>query len=405
MAVNLPPLPELHPVPGIRLGTSRAQIRKKDRRDLVVIECAPGTQVAAIFTQNRFCAAPVTVSRDHLSQAATRALLINTGFANAGTGSAGLEDARHCCAALAANLGCSPTEVLPFSTGVIGERLPVDRLVSGLPDSVGALSESGWEDAAHGIMTTDTLPKGSSQKVRIDGKTVTVTGIAKGAGMICPNMATLLAFIATDAAIPSAVLKQCLAAAADESFNRISVDGDTSTNDSCVLLATGKSGLEIRAVEDAAYKTFFDTVRAVLADLAQAIVRDAEGATKFITIDVVQGASEADCLEVAYTIAHSPLVKTAFFASDPNWGRILAAVGRARIPQLQVDRVSIHLDDVCIVRNGGRAPEYSESQGQAVMARSEICVRVDLGGGTASSRLWTCDLSHDYVTINAEYRT
>lgn len=405
MAVNLPPLPELHPVPGIRLGTSRAQIRKKDRRDLVVIECAPGTQVAAIFTQNRFCAAPVTVSRDHLSQAATRALLINTGFANAGTGSAGLEDARHCCAALAANLGCSPTEVLPFSTGVIGERLPVDRLVSGLPDSVGALSESGWEDAAHGIMTTDTLPKGSSRKVRIDGKTVTVTGIAKGAGMICPNMATLLAFIATDAAIPSAVLKQCLAAAADESFNRISVDGDTSTNDSCVLLATGKSGLEIRAVEDAAYKTFFDTVRAVLADLAQAIVRDAEGATKFITIDVVQGASEADCLEVAYTIAHSPLVKTAFFASDPNWGRILAAVGRARIPQLQVDRVSIHLDDVCIVRNGGRAPEYSESQGQAVMARSEICVRVDLGGGTASSRLWTCDLSHDYVTINAEYRT
>jgi glutamate N-acetyltransferase/amino-acid N-acetyltransferase len=278
-------------------------------------------------------------------------------------------------------------------------------LVSGLPDSVGALSESGWEDAAHGIMTTDTLPKGSSRKVRIDGKTVTVTGIAKGAGMICPNMATLLAFIATDAAIPSAVLKQCLAAAADESFNRISVDGDTSTNDSCVLLATGKSGLEIRAVEDAAYKTFFDTVRAVLADLAQAIVRDAEGATKFITIDVVQGASEADCLEVAYTIAHSPLVKTAFFASDPNWGRILAAVGRARIPQLQVDRVSIHLDDVCIVRNGGRAPEYSESQGQAVMARSEICVRVDLGGGTASSRLWTCDLSHDYVTINAEYRT
>ena len=254
-------------------------------------------------------------------------------------------------------------------------------------------------------MPTIPLPKGSSRRVRIDGKTVTVTGIAKGAGMICPNMATLLAFIATDAAASPAILQQCLGAAADESFNRISVDGDTSTNDSCVLLATGKSGLEVRAAEGAAYKAFYDAVRAVLSELAQAIVRDAEGATKFITIDVVQGASQADCLEVAYTIAHSPLVKTAFFASDPNWGRILAAVGRARIPQLQVDRVSIHLDDVCIVRNGGRAPEYREAQGQAVMAKSEICVRIDLGGGAATARLWTCDLSHDYVTINAEYRT
>jgi len=405
MAVNLPPLPELYPVPGVRLGTTRAQIRKKDRRDLVVMECAPGTQAAAVFTQNRFCAAPITVAREHLGKTAPRALLINTGFANAGTGSEGLDDALRSCAALAASLGCAPNEVLPFSTGVIGERLPVERLVAGLPGSLSALSEGGWAEAAHGIMTTDTLPKGSSRRVRIDGKTVTVTGIAKGAGMICPNMATLLAFIATDAAAPPAVLQQCLAAAADESFNRISVDGDTSTNDSCVLLATGKSGFEVRAAQGAAYKAFYDTVRAVLSDLAQAIVRDAEGATKFITIDVVQGASQADCLEVAYTIAHSPLVKTAFFASDPNWGRILAAVGRARIPQLQVDRVSIHLDDVCIVRNGGRAPEYSEAQGQAVMARSEICVRVDLGAGAASARLWTCDLSHDYVTINAEYRT
>lgn len=405
MAVNLPPLPELYPVPGVRLGTSRAQIRKKDRRDLVVIECAPGTQAAAVFTQNRFCAAPVTVAREHLGQTAPRALLINTGFANAGTGPEGMHDAHRSCAALAANLGCAPNEVLPFSTGVIGERLPVERLVAGLPGSLSALSESGWAEAAHGIMTTDTLPKGSSRHVRINGKTVTVTGIAKGAGMICPNMATLLAFIATDAAAPPAVLQQCLSSAANESFNRISVDGDTSTNDSCVLLATGKSGFEVRAAEGAAYMVFYDAVRAVLSDLAQAIVRDAEGATKFITIDVVQGASQADCLEVAYTIAHSPLVKTAFFASDPNWGRILAAVGRARIPQLQVDRVSIHLDDVCIVRNGGRAPEYSEAQGQAVMARSEIRVRVDLGGGTASARLWTCDLSHAYVTINAEYRT
>jgi len=405
MAVNLPPLPELYPVHGVRLGTSRAQIRKKDRRDLVVIQCVSGTQVAAVFTQNRFCAAPVAVARAHLGQIAPRALLINTGFANAGTGPEGMNDALRSCAALAASLGCALNEVLPFSTGVIGERLPVERLIAGLPDSLGALSEGGWAEAAHGIMTTDTLPKGSSRRVRIDGKTVTITGIAKGAGMICPNMATLLAFVATDAAVPSAILQQCLASAANESFNRISVDGDTSTNDSCVLLATGKSGFEIHNTDGEDYRAFHDAVRSVLADLAQAIVRDAEGATKFITIDVVQGATQEDCLEVAYTIAHSPLVKTAFFASDPNWGRILAAVGRARIPQLQVDRVSIYLDEVCIVRNGGRAAEYSEAQGQAVMKKPEIGVRIDLGGGAASARLWTCDLSHDYVTINAEYRT
>jgi len=405
MAVNLPPLPELHPVPGVRLGTARAQIRKKDRRDLVVIECSPGTQAAAVFTQNRFCAAPVTVAREHLGQTAPRALLINTGFANAGTGPEGLGDARRSCAVLAAIMDCEPQAVLPFSTGVIGERLPVERLIAGLPDCHGNLSENGWAEAAHGIMTTDTLPKGSSRRVVIGGKTITVTGIAKGAGMICPNMATLLAFVATDAAVTPAVLLQCLGAAANESFNRISVDGDTSTNDSCVLLATGKSGLEIHAAEGADYRALYDAVREVLAELAQAIVRDAEGATKFITIDVVQGETQADCLEVAYTIAHSPLVKTAFFASDPNWGRILAAVGRARIPRLAVDRVSIYLDDVCIARHGARAPEYSEAQGQAIMAKSDICVRVDLGGGTAKARLWTCDLSHDYVTINAEYRT
>lgn len=405
MAVNLPPLPVLHPVPGIRLGTARAQIRKKDRRDLVVIECAPGTQAVTVFTKNRFCAAPVSVAREHLAQTATHALLINTGFANAGTGPEGLDDARRSCAALATIMGCAPQAVLPFSTGVIGERLPVERLVAGLPDCLSAMSESGWAEAAHGIMTTDTVPKGSSRRVVIEGKTVTVTGIAKGAGMICPNMATLLAFVATDAAVEPAILQQCLSTAADASFNRISVDGDTSTNDACVLLATGKSGLEIRTAEGAAYKAFYETVHDVLAELAQAIVRDAEGATKFITIDVEHGASQADCLEVAYTIAHSPLVKTAFFASDPNWGRILAAIGRARISQLQVDRVLIHLDDVCVVRHGARAPEYSEAQGQAVMAKSEIRVRVDLGSGTATARLWTCDLSHDYVTINAEYRT
>jgi glutamate N-acetyltransferase/amino-acid N-acetyltransferase len=405
MAVNLLPLPELHPVTGIRLGTTRAGIRKKDRRDLVIVECAPGTTAAAVFTRNRFCAAPVQVAREHLARSAPRALLINTGFANAGTGPEGLADARRSCAELAAQLGCLPHEVLPFSTGVIGERLPVERLVAGLPDALAALSESGWSEAAHGIMTTDTAPKGSSRRVAIGGKTVTVTGIAKGAGMICPNMATLLAFVATDADVPRDVLQACVSAAADASFNRISVDGDTSTNDACIVLATGAAGIEIPEPHGAAYAVFAQAVKDVLAELAQSIVRDAEGATKFITIDVERGATPADCLEVAYTIAHSPLVKTAFFASDPNWGRILAAVGRARIPHLDVNAVSIYLDNLCIVRHGGRAAEYTEAQGLEVMRQPEIRVRVDLGMGTASARLWTCDLSHDYVRINAEYRT
>lgn len=405
MAVNLPPLSDLYPVPGIRLGTTKAQIRKPDRRDLVLIECVPGSQAAAVFTQNRFCAAPVTVAQEHLAERMPRALIVNTGCANAGTGVEGLSDARRSCAALAAALGCAEREILPFSTGVIGERLPVDRLIEGLPGAIRALAEDGWSEAAHGIMTTDTLPKGSSRRVAIDGKTITVTGIAKGAGMIRPNMATMLAFIATDAMVPRAVLQQALDRAANVSFNRISVDGDTSTNDACVLIATGRSGLAIDEARGSTYGSFYDAVREVLADLAQAIVRDAEGATKFITIDVEQGASQDDCLEVAYTIAHSPLVKTAFFASDPNWGRILAAIGRARIAQLAVDKVSIYLEDVCIVRNGSRAAEYSEAQGQAVMSRSEIRIRVALGSGAASARLWTCDLSHDYVRINAEYRT
>jgi glutamate N-acetyltransferase/amino-acid N-acetyltransferase len=295
--------------------------------------------------------------------------------------------------------------VLPFSTGVIGEPLPVAKIVAALSDAVAALSEDAWEAAAHGIMTTDTAPKGSSRRVVIGGKTVTVTGIAKGAGMICPNMATLLAFVATDADVPREVLQTCVSAAADASFNRITVDGDTSTNDSCIVLATGAAGIEIPEPHGAAYAVFAQTVKDVLAELAQAIVRDAEGATKFITIDVERGATPADCLEVAYTIAHSPLVKTAFFASDPNWGRILAAVGRARIPHLDVNAVSIHLDNLCIVRHGGRAAEYTEAQGLEVMRQPEIRVRVDLGVGTASARLWTCDLSHDYVRINAEYRT
>ncbi len=406
MPVGLTGLPALHPVPGIRLGTTKAGIRKPDRRDLVVIECAPGTRVAAVFTKNRFCAAPVTVARAHLAQAAPRALLINTGFANAGTGAPGEADARACCEALGHVLKCPPGEILPFSTGVIGERLPVARIAAGLPGCIAGFDESGWGEAAHGIMTTDTVPKGASRQLRIDGKTVTVTGIAKGAGMIRPDMATMLAFVATDAVVPQSALQACLAAAVNRSFNRITVDGDTSTNDACLLLATGRAGhAPIEAPGGQPYETLAQAVGEVCAELAQAIIRDAEGATKFITIEVGGGASESDCLEVAYTIAHSPLVKTAFFASDPNWGRILAAIGRAPISHLDVGRVSIHLDGVCVVRNGGLAAEYAEAQGLAVMKQPEIRVRVDLGAGAARATVWTSDLSHDYVRINAEYRS
>jgi len=405
MPVNLPALPELHPVAGIRLGTARAGIRKSGRRDLVVVECSPGTRAAAVFTKNRFCAAPVLIARDHLSKDLPRALLINTGFANAGTGIEGEQDALATCEALAKQLGCPVHQVLPFSTGVIGERLPVERIVNGLPSVIEALDTRGWSEAAHGIMTTDTAPKGSSRRVMIDGKTVTVTGIAKGAGMICPNMATMLSFVATDVGMPADLLQSCLRNAADSSFNRISVDGDTSTNDACVLLATGQSGVQLASAQDEGAAVFRQALRDVLAELAQAIVRDAEGATKFITIDVEQGRSEAECLDVAYTIAHSPLVKTAFFASDPNWGRILAAIGRSPIPQIEVDKIRIFLDDVCIVEHGARAAGYTEAQGAAIMKQPEIRVRVQLGSGLAEARLWTCDLSYDYVRINAEYRS
>ena len=406
MAVGLLALPEMYPVAGIRLGTAAAGIRKPNRRDLVVVECAPGTSVAAVFTQNRFCAPPVHVARDHLAAASPRALLINTGMANAGTGAMGEEDARTCCAALAAGLQVQAAQILPFSTGVIGERLPMDKLLAGLPAAIDALAESGWAEAAHGIMTTDTLPKGSSRRFNLDQTTITITGIAKGAGMICPNMATLLAFVATDAAVARPVLAACISAAVQKTFNRITVDGDTSTNDSCVLLATGRArNAPIDRASGPDYEALLAQVTEVFSELAQAIVRDAEGATKFITITVTHGASAADCLEVAQTIAHSPLVKTAFFASDPNWGRILAAIGRARIAQLNVAAVNIYLNDVCIVKNGARAPDYTEAQGQGVMAQAEIHMRVELGSGTASTRLWTCDLSYDYVRINAEYRS
>ena len=406
MAVGLHGLSPLGSVAGIRLGTVAAGIRKKDRRDLVLIECAPGTYAAAVFTKNRFCAAPVIVAREHLSRAIPRALLINTGFANAGTGEPGLEDARACCAALARQIGCRAEEILPFSTGVIGERFQRERIIAALPDCLANLSQNGWTEAAHGIMTTDTVPKGCSRKTRLGSYTVTVTGIAKGAGMIRPDMATLLAFIATDAAVTPEVLQACVSAAANESFNRITVDGDTSTNDACVLLATGAAGNPlIDRAEGEAHTALLHTVTEVFTELAQSIVRDAEGATKFITVEVRGGRSESDCLEVAYTIAHSPLVKTAFFASDPNWGRILAAIGRAPIAQLDVSKVAIHLNELRVVHNGALDADYTEAKGLAVMQLPEIRIGVDLGVGYASARVWTSDLSHDYVRINAEYRS
>jgi glutamate N-acetyltransferase / amino-acid N-acetyltransferase len=406
MAVGLTGLPPLHPVQGLRIGTACAGIKKPDRRDLVVFELGPGTATAAVFTRNAFCAAPVQVARRHLAAAAPRYLMVNTGNANAGTGAVGLRDAESTCSKLAAQVGCQPNEVLPFSTGVIGEPLPVDKIRAGLPDAVAALSPTGWEDAAWGIMTTDTVPKGVSRRIEIGGTPVTVTGIAKGAGMIRPDMATMLAFVATDADVEPQRLQQCLDRAVQVSFNRITVDGDTSTNDACVLVATGRSAApRIASDADPEYAVLARAVTEVCIELAQAIVRDGEGATKFISVEVTGGASEAECERVAYAIAHSPLVKTAFFASDPNWGRILAAVGRAGLEDLDLGAVTLHLGDVCIVRDGGRAHDYTEVQGQEVMARDEIAVRVALGRGDARATVWTCDLSYDYVRINAEYRT
>ncbi|MDR9435739.1 MAG: bifunctional glutamate N-acetyltransferase/amino-acid acetyltransferase ArgJ [Thiohalophilus sp.] len=392
------------PVPGIRLGTACAGIKKPGRRDLVVMELAPHSQSAAVFTRNAFCAAPVTVAREHLQQAAPRYLLINTGNANAGTGAAGLADARQCCAALAEQVGCQPHEVLPFSTGVIGEPLPVTRITGGLPAACAALSEAGWHDAAYGILTTDTVPKLVSRRLELDGRPITVTGMAKGSGMIRPDMATMLAYIATDAAVDQPLLQNLLQQAVDRSFNRITVDGDTSTNDACLLVATGASGLQVTADSEAAHQ-LGEAVAAVCIELARAIVRDGEGATKLINIVVNGGRDEAECLAVAYTLAHSPLVKTAFFASDPNWGRLLAAVGRAGVAELDVERVRLWLDDVLLAEAGGRAASYTEEQGQWVMQQPEITVTVDLQRGEATATVWTCDFSYDYVRINAEYRT
>ena len=397
----------LFPIAGVRLGVAAAAIRKPGRRDLLLIAFDPGSRVAAVFTRNRFCAAPVTVAREHLDGPKDiRALVVNTGNANAGTGEEGLNRARETCVAVGGLLGVDPGAVLPFSTGVIMEPLPVDRLIAGLPEAVSQLGSTGWLDAATAIMTTDIVPKAASRRVAIGGKEVTVTGIAKGSGMIHPNMATMLSFIATDAPVAAVVLRSLLRHAADRSFNRITVDGDTSTNDACVLIATGQAGIpEIASLETDAGRALTDTVTAVAMELAQAIVRDGEGATKFITIRVEGGATSAECARVAYSIARSPLVKTAFFASDPNLGRILAAIGYAGIADLDVTHVRLFLGDVLVAENGGRAASYREEDGRRVMALPEIVVRVALGRGAATETVWTCDFSYDYVKINAEYRT
>jgi glutamate N-acetyltransferase/amino-acid N-acetyltransferase len=401
--VAIPPV--IHSVPGFRLGTACAGIKSPGRRDLVVMALADESSCAAVFTRNAFCAAPVTVAREHLAARTPAYLLVNTGNANAGTGSQGIRDAGRCCDRLAELAGCSPEAVMPFSTGVIGEPLPVMRITDGLPEAFARLTEDGWLDAAHGIMTTDTVPKLASRRLELDGHPVSVTGMAKGAGMIRPDMATMLAFVATDAAVGGELLHECLTGAVAGSFNRITVDGDTSTNDACVLVATGRSTLPCLTRADTQYQRLAATVAEVCEELARAIVRDGEGATKFVTVAVDEGTTPEECRRVAYTIAHSPLVKTALFASDPNWGRILAAVGRAGVPALDVEAVTIHLDDVCIVRGGGRAPEYTEAAGQEVLRRREFTIRVGLGRGHRSEHVWTCDLSYDYVRINAEYRS
>ena len=397
MAVNLSPpgREDLLPVKGVRLGVAQAGIRKSGRRDLLVIALAADTRVAGVFTQNRFCAAPVQVAKEHLASGRpTRALVVNTGNANAGTGRTGLADAAATCEEAARLLGCDPREVLPFSTGVIMEPLPLARIVAGLPACVADLREDNWAHAAEAIMTTDTVPKARSR--RAGG--ATVTGIAKGAGMIRPDMATMLGFIATDAALPQKALDKLVADAAQNSFNRISVDGDTSTNDSFILIATGAAGrCDAAAVRKA--------VLEVSQGLAQAIVRDGEGATKFITVRVEKGRSDTECSSVAYAIAHSPLVKTAFFACDPNLGRLLAAIGNSGVRGLDVNRVALYLDEVLVAEAGGRAAGYREEDGKRAMAKSEITVRVVLNRGRVATTVWTCDLSHEYVTINAEYRT
>ena len=408
MAVNLaaPDPASLFAVKGVKIGVTEAGVRKPNRKDLMLMTLAPGSRVAAVFTRNRFCAAPVTLAKSHLHGGQIRALLVNTGCANAGTGDDGMLRAGQTCEAVAKLLDCNATQVLPFSTGVIMEPLPVERIVAGLPGCVANLRDNNWALAAQAIMTTDTVAKAYSKRINLGGQQVTLTGIAKGSGMIRPNMATMLGFVVTDARIEPSLLQQATTYAAERTFNCVTVDGDTSTNDSFVLVATGQSGtVEISKSDSPEFKLFLDAVTEVSLFLAQALVRDGEGATKFITIRVEGGMNETECRKVGYSIAHSPLVKTAFFASDPNLGRILGAIGYAGIDDLDVSKVDLYLDDVMVAKGGGRSPSYREEDGQKVMKQQEIMVRVVLARGTSAATVWTCDLSHDYVSINADYRS
>ncbi|PCM43830.1 bifunctional glutamate N-acetyltransferase/amino-acid acetyltransferase ArgJ [Marinobacter sp. ANT_B65] len=405
MAVGPGTLPEFFSVAGVRLGIASAGIKTPGRKDIVVFELAPGSRVSGLFTTNQFCAAPVTLSRKHMAETAPRYLLINTGNANAGTGERGMRDALACCEELGQHAGVSAAEVLPFSTGVIGEPLPVRKILDALPGALASMADNRWAEAASGIMTTDTRPKGESVQVDLDGHIVTISGISKGAGMIRPNMATMLGFIATDAQIAQDALQALALELGEQSFNRITIDGDTSTNDACMLIASGRYGGPEITLDSPLLPTLRDALKRVYLNLAHAIVRDGEGATKFVTIRVSGAATGKEALDVAYTVAHSPLVKTALFASDPNWGRILAAVGRAGVDGLDVNALEIYLGDVCLVRGGGRAEDYSEERGQAVMDQEEITIAIDLKRGDISETVWTCDFSHDYVSINADYRS
>jgi glutamate N-acetyltransferase/amino-acid N-acetyltransferase len=408
MPVNLPlPVAEqLYPVEGVSIGVASAGIRKGGRKDFLIVALAEGSEVAGVFTQNAFCAAPVQVCKRHLeTRAGIRAWVVNTGCANAGTGALGLKNAEQTTQAVANRLGLRPQQVLPFSTGVILEHLPMEKVADGIRIASDNLGQAGWLEAAQAIMTTDTQPKASSRRLFLNGKTVTISGISKGAGMIRPNMATMLGYVATDAGISKPLLAQLVRDAADESFNAITIDGDTSTNDSFVVAATGKSGVLFDSDQDAGWSIFREAMLEQCRLLAQAIVRDGEGATKFIVIHVAHALSRAEARQVGYSIAHSPLVKTAFFASDPNLGRILAAIGYSGVPDLDVQRIRVFLDDVLVAEKGGRAASYTEAEGQRVMQQSEIRIGVDLARGDAQASIYTCDLSHDYVSINADYRS
>ena len=406
MAVNLKAPEILFPVPGVRLGVAEAAIKKPGRKDLLLIELAPGSQAAGVFTRNAFAAAPVQLCRERLSAGSEmRALLVNAGNANAATGSGGLADARASTAAVAQALGCAPQQVLAFSTGVIGQRLPLERMLGALPQALANLRADAWQDAARAIMTTDTVPKGASRRVRTSQGAVTVTGIAKGVGMIYPDMATLLSYIGTDARLTPEAVKECLRRAVEVSFNSVTVDGDTSTNDSCVLFATGQAGTQDVGPQHPDFTPIVEAVTAVCVELAQAIARDGEGATRFITIEVGGARSVAEARQVGYSIAHSPLVKTALFAGDANWGRIVMAIGKAGVEGLDPAGVAVALDQVPLIERGEPHPSYREELGAAVVAKPEFTIRVGLGRGEAQARLWTCDFSYDYVKINAEYRT